>query len=395
VGTPPTDRDPRDRAVLDALFRRAFGDDDPEALGSGWWSGVIGVFCGFLALGAVLCLHFPELLTSTELRALYPMPLVRGLIQGVIVVGFTAGVVSGLRRRRKTLAAAAVGLSLGAALLGGSRVPIEGPVEGELYLGLDWFLLNLLLLGLLFVPLERAFPLRPAQSTFRPGWTTDVMHLVVSHVGVQALTLATVAPATVLFAWAIHPPLQRAIQSQPLALQVVVVLLVTDLSQYAIHRLFHAVPALWRFHAVHHSSPAMDWLAAPRVHLVEILVTRGLSFVPVFVLGFHATAVYAYLLFVSVHAIFIHANLRWNLRWLEPFLVTPRIHHWHHASALVARDRNFAVHLPILDRLFGTAYLPATAWPEGYGVDDRGHPDGGYLEQFVYPFRPSRGGPDA
>ena len=54
----------------------------------------------------------------------------------------------------------------------------------------------------------------------------------------------------------------------------------------------------------------MDWLAGSRLHLVDIVVTRGLSFVPLYVLGFAPAAVYAYLVFVSFHAVFIHANVR-------------------------------------------------------------------------------------
>jgi lathosterol oxidase len=376
-----------DLAALDGWFKRTFGDDDPESVGSGWWSGVLALFFGFLAFGAVLCLHFPELLTSAELRDLYPMPIMRRIIQATIVIGFTCALVSGFLRRRKTMAVAGVVLSLGAALLGGSKVEIDGPIEGTVYLGFDWFLLNLLLLGLVFVPLERLFPLKPEQSSFRPGWTTDVMHLVVSHVGVQILALATFAPAALAFSWAVYPPLQEALQAQPIAIQAIEIILVTDLAQYWIHRGFHTVPFTWRFHAVHHSSEQMDWLAAPRVHLVEILVTRGLSFIPVFVLGFDQLAIVVYLVFVSGHAIFIHANVNWNLRWLEPFLVTPRFHHWHHSAQAEAWDKNFAVHVPWLDRLFGTLYFPKRDWPSKYGVDDRAHPTGGYLDQLAYPFR--------
>lgn len=376
-----------ERPALDGWFKRAFGDDDPESLGSGWWSGVLAVFFGFLGFGAVLCLHFPEILTSAELRELYPMPLMRRIIQATIVLAFVCALISGYLRTRKTMAIAGIVLSLGAGLLGGSKVPIDGSFDYEVYLGFDWFLLNLLLLGLVFVPLERLFPLRPEQSSFRGGWTTDVMHLVVSHVGVQAFALATFAPASLMFTWAVYPPIQEALRAQPLILQFAEVLIITDLAQYWIHRSFHTVPFLWRFHAVHHSSESMDWLAAPRVHLVEILVTRGLSFIPIFVLGFDQLAIYAYLVFVSGHAIFIHANVSWNLRWLEPFLVTPRYHHWHHSAQREAYDKNYAVHVPWLDRLFGTYHFPDEGFPDSYGVDDRAYPKGGYLEQFVYPFR--------
>jgi lathosterol oxidase len=154
-----------------------------------------------------------------------------------------------------------------------------------------------------------------------------------------------------------------------------------------VHRAFHRVPLLWRFHAIHHSSVALDWLAGSRLHLVDVVVTRGLVLLPLVMLGFEERPLGAYLAFVSFHAVFIHANLRFRFGKLESFLVTPRFHHWHHAASAEARDRNFAVHLPWLDRLFGSAWEPAgDAWPDRYGI--AGHPvPPGYAGQLVYPLR--------
>jgi lathosterol oxidase len=70
-------------------------------------------------------------------------------------------------------------------------------------------------------------------------------------------------------------------------------IVVADLFQYAVHRTFHALPFLWRFHAVHHSSTALDWLAGSRLHLVDVVVTRATTFIPLFVLGFARPALVA------------------------------------------------------------------------------------------------------
>ncbi|NCX17981.1 MAG: AI-2E family transporter [Acidimicrobiia bacterium] len=153
------------------------------------------------------------------------------------------------------------------------------------YLGLDWFLLNLALLALIFAPLERLWPLR-SQSVFRTGWTTDSVYFLVSHLLVQGMTLLTLLPATVIFAWAVNPGLQEFVRTLPFLVQCLACAVLADLVQYTVHRLFHQVRRLWPFHAVHHSSRNMDWLAGSRLHLVDVLVTRGLSFVPLFVLGF-------------------------------------------------------------------------------------------------------------
>ena len=111
----------------------------------------------------------------------------------------------------------------------------------------------------------------------------------------------------------------------------------------------------------------MDWLAGSRLHIVDIAVTRGLTYVPIYVLGFSDEPLAAYLVFVSAQATFIHANVRFEWPWLRWILATPRFHHWHHAAEPEAVDTNFAVHLPVLDLLFGTAHLP-DRWPSAYGL---------------------------
>ena len=370
--------------TLDRWFARVFNDEQSAALGNGWWSGVAAVFLGALGLGAVLTLYFPEYLSSAELRARYPMPLIRGLIEFVIGVTFLAGCLSMLLRRRKVLGLTGVLLATIAAVLGGGDVQVERAIEGRYYLGLDWFLLNLFFLAVIFVPLERAFPRLPAQGPFRFGWTTDSLHFLVSHIAVQLLTFLTLLPATVLAAYLMNAGLRETVAAQPLWLQVIEIMLLADVVQYWAHRAFHHVPWLWRFHAVHHSSRALDWLAGSRLHLVDVLVTRAIILVPLFLLGFAQSALYAWLVIIAFHAIFNHVNFRFRLGWIENFLVTPRFHHWHHAVRPI--DRNFAVHFPWLDRLFGTYHLPDDEWPTELGL--HGHPvPEDFLPQLLYPFR--------
>jgi lathosterol oxidase len=207
---------------------------------------------------------------------------------------------------------------------------------------------------------------------------------MVSHLAVQALTFMTLLPATSLAKLWQPAALQRAIEQQPLALQWLEIVLLADLTQYWVHRAFHAVPWLWRFHAIHHSSRALDWLAGSRLHVVDVVATRGLVIVPVFLLGFAKPALYAYLVFVSFHAVFIHANVGFCFGWLDRVIATPRAHHWHHAVSPI--DKNFAVHLPVLDLLFGTLHLPRGEWPAAYGIE--GHPvPEGWGAQLVHPFR--------
>ena len=130
----------------------------------------------------------------------------------------------------------------------------------------------------------------------------------------------------------------------------------------------------------------MDWLAGSRMHPLDALVTRAGVMTVVVLAGASPSAVALYLAFVSFHAVFIHANFGAGLEWLDPCLVTPRYHHFHHATEAEAIDKNFAVHLPVLDRMFGTQFLPETRWPRAYGVSD-GPVARTYLAQILDPFR--------
>jgi lathosterol oxidase len=357
--------------------------------GEGKISGVASASLGGIGFAAVLCLHYPNLLTTPDLRALYPLPLVRGLIQAVLLLAFVLGVLNVLLGWRRATGLCGIALSVIAALMGGSKVVIEESVDSTRALGLDWFILNLFFLALLFIPLERVFR-RLDQKIFRPGWTTDLSHFMVSHIAVQVTVLLTMVPAVLLFRWAGSEGIQAAVASQPIALQFIEALVLADLFAYAIHRLFHAVPLLWRFHAIHHSSEALDWLAGSRLHIVDILVTRAVAFLPLYLVGFSTEALYPYLVFASMQAILIHSNLRFTFGPLRHLLVTPQFHHWHHTAEAHAVDKNFAIHLPWIDRIFGTHYLPGDRWPERYGVDGLEIAPG-YLNHLIYPLR-SRGG---
>ena len=86
--------------------------------------------------------------------------------------------------------------------------------------------------------------------------------------------LLTLMPATVIFAWAVDPGVQEFVRSMPFVLQCLACAVIADIVQYTVHRLFHRLRWLWPFHAVHHSSRNMDWLAGSRLHIVDVIVTR-------------------------------------------------------------------------------------------------------------------------
>src|SRR5690242_1463848 len=123
--------------MLEQKINQMFGDEDPTGFGTGWWSGVLSAFFGVLAFGGVVCLHFPQLLSSPELRPHYPMSLMRMLIQAVIVAALILGVASAFLRRKKILGLVGILFALAATLLGGASVPIDEALRDGPAIGLD------------------------------------------------------------------------------------------------------------------------------------------------------------------------------------------------------------------------------------------------------------------
>ncbi|QDT14825.1 sterol desaturase family protein [Alienimonas californiensis] len=377
-------------------------------LGSGWLSGVAGLSLALLGLGAVLCLKYPWLLTMPDARPHYPVAAVRLAVQLVLAGGFACGLLSLTLRPQKWLGGLAVAAAMAATLLGGANAAsAAGPDAWRWSLGLDWFLLNLTFTGLLFIPLEKLFGRRnDPLSTFRPEWREDLFYLLISSLLVQGLAYLSLSPVFWVRDHTGWTPFRSWIAAQPAVLQFLEIMFLTDLVQYWVHRAFHKFPRLWRFHAVHHSAETLDWLAGSRMHLMEVVVLRGLTVVPMYLLGFGEGPLYAYLFFVYLSSTLIHSNLRADRAWLrtpgmrrfwslwERVLVTPRFHHWHHGRERAAIDKNFAVHFPVLDRLFGTHHLPAGtgpddagAWPKSTGVGGPDRPPKTFTGQFAYPFR--------
>ncbi|GIX13379.1 MAG: fatty acid hydroxylase [Paracoccaceae bacterium] len=136
-----------------------------------------------------------------------------------------------------------------------------------------------------------------------------------------------------------------------------------DLIIYLQHVLFHAVPALWRLHRMHHADTEIDVSTGLRFHPLEILISMAIKLGAVAALGPPAVAVLAFEVILNASAMFSHSNVRLPAgvdRILRLVIVTPDMHRVHHSADPRETDRNFGFNLSLWDRLMGT-YLAQPA----------------------------------
>jgi sterol desaturase/sphingolipid hydroxylase (fatty acid hydroxylase superfamily) len=137
----------------------------------------------------------------------------------------------------------------------------------------------------------------------------------------------------------------------------VVAFLLLDFLIYAVHRCEHAVPFLWRFHALHHSDPDVDLTTSVRVHPVEYLLLAAAVWAPAVLLGIPAVVVLSHSLAVFAAAALTHGNIslpEWLERLLRPVVITLDLHLVHHSIEFSRGNWNYGAVLSIWDRLFGT-----------------------------------------
>ncbi len=353
--------------------------------GEGMITGVIALFLGILCLLGVLAFHFPAQLTTPELRKAYDVEVLRNVLFVALVIAGGLSLTNIIFNRTRWLAVAAFLMVAAAVALGGHRVPVGDFPDSTNYVGLDWFILDLLGSTLIFIFIEKLYPHNKKQPVFRAEWQTDFHHFLVNHLIVGFILLVVNKLVNTGFGWAISAPLQAWIRGLPFLVELLLIILVADLVQYWTHRAYHEVPMLWRLHAVHHSAKSMDWLAGSRQHVLELIITRTLVLAPIFVLGFSKQVVDAYIIIVGFQAVFNHANVSVRLGPLSYIIVTPNSHHWHHSQDQEALDRNYAAHYAFLDYLFGTAVKADRMWPAHYGVLGDYVPNG-FWRQVAFPF---------
>jgi hypothetical protein len=142
-------------------------------------SGLLGMLC---VLGE-LCFLLPDLLVTRDALPVYQahIGLLRGVLQASIFCTFALGALGLILTQANRHGLAGLALGTVALLMGGSEAqPLAVGAPREVSAGLDYFVLELLVLGLVFIPLESLFALRE-QRVFREGWQTDLTEMTESH----------------------------------------------------------------------------------------------------------------------------------------------------------------------------------------------------------------------
>ncbi len=148
-------------------------------------------------------------------------------------------------------------------------------------------------------------------------------------------------------------------------------LLALDLTIYLQHVMFHAVPALWRLHRMHHADLEYDVTTGLRFHPLEILMSMGIKLAVVAVLGPPAAAVIVFEVLLNATAMFNHGNVRLPAavdRVLRLFMVTPDMHRVHHSVDPAETNTNYGFNLSVWDRMLGTYKAEPRLGQEGMAI---------------------------
>jgi len=162
----------------------------------------------------------------------------------------------------------------------------------------------------------------------------------------------------------------------PFAIAVVASVIALDLAIYLQHVMFHAVPALWRLHRMHHADLDFDVTTGARFHPIEILLSMLIKLAVIVVIGPPAVAVMIFEVLLNATAMFNHANVRLPPaadRLLRLVLVTPDMHRVHHSVEEHETNSNFGFNLPLWDRLFRTYKAQPDAGHERMTIGIRGY----------------------
>jgi sterol desaturase/sphingolipid hydroxylase (fatty acid hydroxylase superfamily) len=236
--------------------------------------------------------------------------------------------------------------------------------------------------------LERVRPERSEYKQLDQPFWIDAAHFLLPYQFGYALALGGCAAVGHFAKGAGLPPVWPG--HWPLLAQVALAALVAEGVSYWQHRLFHHVPFLWRFHALHHGGERLNLLRAGRFHFVDIGLAAFMGFAPLVALGAPGGIITWVVTISGALGVLEHANMRMRTPvWLGYVVCTPALHRHHHSKAVAESNRNFGTLFMFFDLLFGSYERPRPDGPVAVGIE--GEPmANGFFRQVFAPFRAVR-----
>jgi len=238
-------------------------------------------------------------------------------------------------------------------------------LDHEIVIRLGFFLGILILMGLW----EMVSPRRLLSTSKRSRWFCN-LGLLIIDTAVLRVVLPVAAVGVAIFvedrSWGILNNI-----ALPYWMAILFGVIGLDFVIYLQHAMFHAIPAFWRLHMMHHTDLDFDVTTGVRFHPIEILLSMVIKMAAVMVMGASAMAVLIFEVLLNATSLFNHGNVRLpsHVDWvLRLFVVTPEMHRVHHSVVIRETNSNFGFNLPWWDRLLGTYRDQPAAGHEGMTI---------------------------
>jgi sterol desaturase/sphingolipid hydroxylase (fatty acid hydroxylase superfamily) len=248
-----------------------------------------------------------------------------------------------------------------------------------------WFNAVYLSVAVAVALFERALPYELSWLQADRETVNNLAHTLLSK-GVIQIAAAVILTFTMATAMAVGPGPDTGLwpADWPLVAQVILGLLIAELGLYVAHRTAHEVPAVWRFHALHHSVARLWVVNTGRFHFVDTLFKLALSQTPLYLLGAPLPVFLWISAITAFNGLLTHCNIDVRTGPFDLVFSTPRLHRWHHSKVIEEGNRNYGENIVLWDRLFGTYYNPPRRPPAEIGIE--GRVASGFLRQIVQPF---------
>ena len=261
----------------------------------------------------------------------------------------------------------------------------------------DNYFYGLIAISLIVWLLELLFPWRKKQKVLRKDFWLDLFYLFFNFFLLNLILLIALSNVTAqiindfigVFGLELASIQLFSISDLPSPWSLLVFFLISDFTQWNIHRLLHAVPFLWKIHQTHHSVKEMGFAAHFRYNWMEPIVYKSILFIPIIIIGGVNLQDVFIVHFISIAIGHLnHANIGWDYGYLKYLINNPKMHIWHHSKKIPNKfGVNFGISLSLWDYIFGTNYIPSDGKNIELGfANDSAFPKD-FIEQEIYPFK--------